>query len=102
MIRRPPRSTLFPYTTLFRSAGERATSVTGAVFGDRVGRVIRIGEFGVDLIPEGYVIVLRNRDVPGVIGRVGTSIGEARINIGSEDRESPSLNSQHRQNSEAV
>src|SRR3712207_7246477 len=24
MIRRPPRSTLFPYTTLFRSAGERA------------------------------------------------------------------------------
>ena len=64
-------------------AGERATSVTGAVFGDRVGRVIRIGEFGVDLIPEGYVIVLRNRDVPGVIGRVGTSIGEARINIGS-------------------
>src|SRR6266436_6822940 len=26
MIRRPPRSTLFPYTTLFRSAGERVTS----------------------------------------------------------------------------
>src|SRR2546422_7816833 len=24
MIRRPPRSTLFPYTTLFRSAGDRA------------------------------------------------------------------------------
>src|SRR5256885_8335260 len=26
MIRRPPRSTLFPYTTLFRSVGERATA----------------------------------------------------------------------------
>src|SRR5256885_3931695 len=26
MIRRPPRSTLFPYTTLFRSRGPRATS----------------------------------------------------------------------------
>src|SRR2546426_8535914 len=26
MIRRPPRSTLFPYTTLFRSAGDRNTS----------------------------------------------------------------------------
>src|SRR2546430_4036292 len=26
MIRRPPRSTLFPYTTLFRSAGETATA----------------------------------------------------------------------------
>src|SRR5438552_14392879 len=27
MIRRPPRSTLFPYTTLFRSCGERRTLV---------------------------------------------------------------------------
>src|SRR5574337_916979 len=29
MIRRPPRSTLFPYTTLFRSAGQEATVRTG-------------------------------------------------------------------------
>src|SRR5690349_24532688 len=28
MIRRPPRSTLFPYTTLFRSAGEARVLVT--------------------------------------------------------------------------
>src|SRR5690349_23705466 len=28
MIRRPPRSTLFPYTTLFRSVGERQRDVT--------------------------------------------------------------------------
>src|SRR2546429_8320575 len=27
MIRRPPRSTLFPYTTLFRSPGQRAVAV---------------------------------------------------------------------------
>src|SRR3712207_6954969 len=30
MIRRPPRSTLFPYTTLFRSAGRRARGHDGA------------------------------------------------------------------------
>src|SRR3712207_7596065 len=29
MIRRPPRSTLFPYTTLFRSSSARATDSTG-------------------------------------------------------------------------
>src|SRR5688572_31880669 len=29
MIRRPPRSTLFPYTTLFRSSRERAGSLVG-------------------------------------------------------------------------
>src|SRR2546422_5982023 len=32
MIRRPPRSTLFPYTTLFRSAPERLTFSNGKVF----------------------------------------------------------------------
>src|SRR2546426_7919247 len=30
MIRRPPRSTLFPYTTLFRSRGDRPPRVDGA------------------------------------------------------------------------
>src|SRR3989442_2695226 len=29
MIRRPPRSTLFPYTTLFRSTEPRAVAMTG-------------------------------------------------------------------------
>src|SRR5262245_63267100 len=35
MIRRPPRSTLFPYTTLFRSEGREALGVPGAFEGDR-------------------------------------------------------------------
>src|SRR3712207_7104187 len=37
MIRRPPRSTLFPYTTLFRScgAGTTAYSIFGFEYGDR-------------------------------------------------------------------
>src|SRR3712207_7853268 len=30
MIRRPPRSTLFPYTTLFRSVGDEVDSLGGA------------------------------------------------------------------------
>src|SRR3712207_9111017 len=35
MIRRPPRSTLFPYTTLFRSAGEREIRDTADVLTER-------------------------------------------------------------------
>src|SRR2546425_9250509 len=31
MIRRPPRSTLFPYTTLFRSSGRSSVSLLGVV-----------------------------------------------------------------------
>src|SRR5256885_13460923 len=41
MIRRPPRSTLFPYTTLFRSVGNVRTVVVGASSG--LGRCIAIG-----------------------------------------------------------
>lgn len=58
-------------------------SVLGAVVGDRVGRVIQINEFEIDIPADGYMVVLRNRDVPGVIGRVGTLLGEAKINIAS-------------------
>src|SRR5574342_410006 len=39
MIRRPPRSTLFPYTTLFRSVGDPLTGHTGRVWAVAIGRV---------------------------------------------------------------
>src|SRR3712207_8418963 len=50
MIRRPPRSTLFPYTTLFRSRGDHARALGDAVDGhldaadeSRAGRHLREG-----------------------------------------------------------
>ena len=42
---------------------------------------MRIGDFHVDIVPAGTLIVLRNHDVPGVIGRVGTLLGDHQINI---------------------
>src|SRR2546426_2837311 len=44
MIRRPPRSTLFPYTTLFRSLVTVPHVAAGAVHGDAVGPERRLGE----------------------------------------------------------
>jgi D-3-phosphoglycerate dehydrogenase len=44
-------------------------------------RLTRIGDFHVDVAPRGTLIVLTNRDVPGVIGHVGTALGDARVNI---------------------
>src|SRR5687768_18358521 len=43
MIRRPPRSTLFPYTTLFRSIAAMSPSVAGVT--DRVSVIVRDGDF---------------------------------------------------------
>ena len=57
--------------------------VAGALVGNSHGRVIRIDDYHVDVAPEGWILVIRNRDVPGVIGRVGTLLGGAGINIGA-------------------
>jgi D-3-phosphoglycerate dehydrogenase len=44
-------------------------------------RITRIGAFRVDVYPRDTLVILTNRDVPGVIGRVGTLLGEAGVNI---------------------
>lgn len=55
--------------------------VAGAVVAGRHPRIVRIGRYRIVVRARGSLLVLRNRDVPGVIGRVGTLLGEAGINI---------------------
>ncbi len=62
-------------------AGARSLRIGGTLLGEAHGRISRIGAFRVDVAPRGTLLVLRNRDVPGVIGRVGTLLGEAGVNI---------------------
>jgi len=68
-------------TITARNAGN-THEVAGAVIGNRALRLIRIDGFRVEAVPEGYFLMLHNRDVPGVVGAVGTMLGEAGINIG--------------------
>ncbi len=62
-----------------RSSGTQV--VEGAVFGTNILRLVRINDFYMEAVPEGYVLMLNNHDVPGVVGRVGTLLGEHGINI---------------------
>jgi D-3-phosphoglycerate dehydrogenase len=55
--------------------------VAGAVIGSRGLRIVRIDGFRVEAVPDGYFLMLHNRDVPGVVGSVGTMLGQAGINI---------------------
>src|SRR3712207_8183537 len=79
MIRRPPRSTLFPYTTLFRS-------------GRRVGRHAEEPVLGVDRVEPSVLAELHPRDV--VADRLDRPV--------LEDRKSTRLNSSHANISYAV
>jgi D-3-phosphoglycerate dehydrogenase len=59
----------------------RTVTVEGAVFGADTVRVVKIDGFRMEAVPEGHIVLLHNRDVPGVVGRVGTLLGERGINI---------------------
>jgi D-3-phosphoglycerate dehydrogenase / 2-oxoglutarate reductase len=59
----------------------RTLSVEGAVFGAGTVRVVKIDGFRMEAVPEGHILMLHNRDVPGVVGQVGTLLGERGINI---------------------
>ncbi len=68
-------------TRVITKRGEQ--TVAGSLFassGD--GRITEINSFRIEAIPSGYMLVMRNRDVPGVIGRVGTCLGSRGVNIG--------------------
>ena len=63
------------------SGGMQELAVAGSAAPDASPRLTRIGSFHVDVTPRETLIVLTNNDVPGVIGRVGTLLGDAAVNI---------------------
>ncbi|HZU68134.1 MAG TPA: phosphoglycerate dehydrogenase [Ktedonobacteraceae bacterium] len=44
-------------------------------------RIVQVGRYWTEFIPEGYILFCRNPDQPGMIGRVGTVLGKANVNI---------------------
>ncbi|MBP8625958.1 MAG: phosphoglycerate dehydrogenase [Syntrophorhabdales bacterium] len=56
-------------------------SIAGTVFSDKLGRIVLLDRFHLDVIPEGTFLHFRIFDRPGIIGKVGTILGNHRINI---------------------
>jgi len=55
--------------------------LAGTLFGEDEGRVVRFRGYPLEFRPEGRLLVLTNRDVPGVVGKLGTLLGQAGVNI---------------------
>jgi len=53
----------------------------GTVFNDNIGRLLFIDNFYFDVVPKGIFLYFNNYDRPGVIGKVGTILGNHNINI---------------------
>ncbi|MFN2564152.1 MAG: phosphoglycerate dehydrogenase [Gemmatimonadaceae bacterium] len=63
------------------AGGMQELAVAGEAPPGSAPRLTRIGSFHVDVTPRQTLIVLTNNDVPGVIGRVGTLLGDSGVNI---------------------
>lgn len=69
------------YVELTATGGPREQVVGGALLEEGHRRLTRVGRFHVDAMPRGNLVLVKNRDMPGVIGEVGSCLGEAEVNI---------------------
>jgi D-3-phosphoglycerate dehydrogenase len=60
--------------------GDEVCSVAGTFFG-KSARIVHIAGHNVETSPSGRFLFVENDDRPGIVGRVGTALGEAQVNI---------------------
>jgi D-3-phosphoglycerate dehydrogenase len=72
----------FPNTVEVSVAdGGRTLTVEGTVAQDGSPRILALDDIGLEAALEGTLLLTRNVDVPGVIGRIGTALGDLGVNI---------------------
>jgi len=77
-----PETELYPDTLTVAAYTPRGThKLTGTVFGRSDLRITHIDDLFVDIRPEGILLMTEHQDRPGIIGRVGTVLGNYQVNI---------------------
>lgn len=72
----------YPYLVQVTLAGRgRSVELSGTLFGEGDPRVVRFGGYRLEFRPRGRLLVIENRDVPGVVGKLGTLLGAEGVNI---------------------
>ena len=85
-VRETKSSDARDYVNLIVVRGDQGTHVAATLFGKhQVPRIVGIDGHQVDLPPARHMLVVHNDDSPGMIGRVGTVLGDAGINISNMD-----------------
>ncbi|MGA1369855.1 MAG: ACT domain-containing protein, partial [Blastocatellia bacterium] len=55
--------------------------IAGTIFGAHDLRIAYINNYRIEAVPDGHLLVIHNDDQPGVVGRIGTYLGEHHVNI---------------------
>ncbi|MBI2094144.1 MAG: phosphoglycerate dehydrogenase [Candidatus Omnitrophica bacterium] len=56
-------------------------SIQGTLSARREPRIVKIDRYLVEAVPTGFMLIIKNQDKPGLIGQLGTLLGESQINI---------------------
>lgn len=73
-----------PYAGLLRltlATDRGETTVAGTLVADGLPRIVEVDGMPIESTARGHMLFLNNRDVPGVVGRIGTLLGNADVNI---------------------
>jgi D-3-phosphoglycerate dehydrogenase len=57
------------------------TTISATIFDDNVFRIVAIDGFDIEVALKGDLVILKNRDVPGVIGSIGSILAKHNVNI---------------------
>jgi D-3-phosphoglycerate dehydrogenase / 2-oxoglutarate reductase len=71
-----------------RVSADGADQPTGVLAATRAWgeeRIVRVDRFATDFAPRGWILICHNVDRPGMVGRVGTALGDAGVNIAHMD-----------------
>jgi D-3-phosphoglycerate dehydrogenase len=63
------------------TTSERKFSAAGTLFGSEMPRLINLDDFRLEAFLDGVLLVFTHHDVPGIIGSVGTTLGDHGVNI---------------------
>lgn len=62
---------------------QKTFEAAGTIFGHQFMRLVRLGPYCLEAFLDGLLLVYRHRDVPGLIGYIGTVFGKHKVNIAS-------------------
>ncbi|WP_066314020.1 phosphoglycerate dehydrogenase [Bacillus sp. FJAT-29814] len=71
------------YMELAVSQGTETARIGATVLNGYGARIVKINQYRIDVRPEKYLLYIKHTDVPGMIGKVGSLLGDYQINIGT-------------------
>lgn len=77
-------STAAHYATMVQvdiRTDKRQSRVAGTVISREDQRIVMIDGYDVETIPDGYLLLISNKDVPGIVGQIGMLLGNNHVNI---------------------